>query len=56
MRGRRDLQTTMLADVDLEERVPPKHPLRVINSLSDSGGLWMRCLCLSADSSGTCIA
>src|SRR5438552_19016295 len=35
MRGRRDLQTTMLAVVDLEERVPPKHPLRVIKQFAD---------------------
>src|SRR5436190_18984828 len=35
MRGRRDLQTTMLADVDLDERVPPKHPLRVIKQFAD---------------------
>ena len=35
MRGRRDLQTTMLAVVDLEERVPLKHPLRVIKQFAD---------------------
>src|SRR3979490_3095250 len=35
MRGRRDLQTTLLAGVDLEERVPPKHPLRVIKQFAD---------------------
>jgi transposase len=35
MRGRRDLQTTMLAVVDLDERVPPKHPLRVIKQFAD---------------------
>src|SRR6266571_6301421 len=35
MCGRRDLQTTMLAVVDLEERVPPKHPLRVIKQFAD---------------------
>src|SRR6266705_3577542 len=35
MRGRRDLQTTMLAVVDLEERVPPKHPVRVIKQFAD---------------------
>ncbi len=28
MRGRRDPQVTMLAFVDLEERVPKDHPLR----------------------------
>ena len=35
MRGRRLLQATMLAFVDLEERVPPNHPLRTIKSLAD---------------------
>src|SRR5215211_8854055 len=35
MRGRRELQTTMLAVVDLEERVPPNHPLRVIKQFAD---------------------
>src|SRR5437879_1411452 len=35
MRGRRDQQTTMLAFVDLEERVPRKHPLRVIKQFAD---------------------
>ena len=35
MRGLRDLQTTMLAVVDLEERVPPNHPLRVIKQFAD---------------------
>jgi transposase len=35
MRGRRDLQTTMLAVVDLDERVPPNHPLRVIKQFAD---------------------
>src|SRR3989440_938856 len=35
MRGRRDPQTTMLAVVDLEERVPPNHPLRVIKRFAD---------------------
>jgi len=36
MHGRRDQQTTMLTFVDLEERVPPKHPLRVIKRFADS--------------------
>jgi transposase len=35
MRGRRNLQTTMLAFVDLEERVPPDHPLRAVKRLAD---------------------
>ena len=35
MRGRRDLQTTMLAFVDLEERVPHDHPLRTIKAVAD---------------------
>ena len=35
MRGRRNLQVTMLAFVDLEERVPVKHPLRQIKRLAD---------------------
>src|SRR6266446_8141 len=35
MRGRRDPQTTMLAFVDLEERVPRHHPLRVIKQFAD---------------------
>ena len=35
MRGRRDSQTTMLAFVDLEERVPRNHPLRVIKQFAD---------------------
>ena len=35
MRGRRRVQTTMLAFVDLEERVPPTHPLRVIKQFAD---------------------
>jgi transposase len=34
MRGRRDLQKTMLAVVDLEERVAPNHPLRVIKQFA----------------------
>ena len=36
MRGRREPQVTMLAYVDLEERVPADHPLRTIKALADS--------------------
>jgi transposase len=36
MRGRRNPQVSMLAFVDLEERVPPDHPLRTIKRLADS--------------------
>src|SRR3954465_12830564 len=36
MRGRRNPQVTMLAFVDLEERVPVQHPLRRIKRLADS--------------------
>ena len=35
MRGRHDPQSTMLAFVSLEERVPPDHPLRVIELVAD---------------------
>jgi hypothetical protein len=35
MRGRRSAQTTMLALVDLEERVPAHHPLRTIKRFAD---------------------
>ena len=35
MRGRRDPQLTMLAFIDLEERVPLDHPLRTIKALAD---------------------
>ena len=35
MRGRRDSQATMLAFVDLEERVPNDHPLRIIKTVAD---------------------
>ena len=35
MRGRREPQATMLAFVDLEERVPRNHPLRVIKQFAD---------------------
>src|SRR4051795_1654449 len=36
MRGRRESQVTMLAFVDLDERVPPNHPLRVIKHFADA--------------------
>ena len=36
MRGKREPQVTMLAYVDLEERVPADHPLRTIKALADS--------------------
>jgi transposase len=35
MRGRRDPQKMMLAFVDLEERVPRNHPLRVVKQFAD---------------------
>ncbi len=35
MRERREPQATMLAFVDLEERVPRNHPLRVIQQHAD---------------------
>ncbi len=35
MRGRRTPQLTMLAYIDLDERVPPDHPLRTIKRLAD---------------------
>ena len=35
MRGRRGPQVTMLALVDLEERVPKDHPLRTIKAAAD---------------------
>jgi transposase len=35
MRGKRRTQVTMLAFVDLEQRVPAKHPLRTIKRLAD---------------------
>ena len=35
MRGQQDPQMTMLALVDLEARVPPIHPLRIIKALAD---------------------
>ena len=34
MRGQQDPQVTMLAFVDLEARVPPDHPLRIIKALA----------------------
>jgi len=36
MRGRREPQATMLAFVDLDERVPHDHPLRVIKHFADA--------------------
>ena len=35
MRGRRNPQITMLAFIDVEERVPTAHPLRTIKRLAD---------------------
>ena len=35
MRGRHDPQSTMRAFVNLEERVPPDHPLRIIKRVAD---------------------
>jgi transposase len=35
MRGRRNPQASMLAFVDLEERVPPQHPLRAMKRFAD---------------------
>lgn len=35
MRGRRNPQVSMLAFIDLEERVPADHPLRTIRALAD---------------------
>ena len=35
MRGRQEPQVTMLAFVDLEERVPADHPLRAIKALAN---------------------
>jgi transposase len=35
VRGRQEPQVTMLAFIDLESRVPPDHPLRVIKELAD---------------------
>jgi hypothetical protein len=36
MRGRQDPQTSMLAFIDLETRIPLDHPLRLIKSLADA--------------------
>ena len=35
MRGRRNPQSTMLAFVNLDERVPQDHPLRIIKGVAD---------------------
>ncbi len=35
MRGRRNPQITMLALIDLEERVPMAHPMRTVKRLAD---------------------
>lgn len=35
MRGRRDPQVSMLAFIDLEERVPADHPLRTVKAVAD---------------------
>src|SRR5579862_9336084 len=35
MRGRREPQAMLLAVVDLDERVPTQHPLRVIKALAE---------------------
>ena len=35
MRGRHSPQSTMFAFINLEERVPPDHPLRIIKSIAD---------------------
>ena len=35
MRGRRNAQSTMLASVNLDERVPPDHSLRIIKKVAD---------------------
>src|SRR3981081_808032 len=35
VRGRRNPQASMLAFIDLEERVPPRHPLRTIKRFAD---------------------
>ena len=44
MRGRRQAQATMLAFVDLDERVPATHPLRVIKQFAEAapGGVVAR--------------
>ena len=35
MRGHRSPQSTMLAFVNLDERVPPGHPIRVVKQIAD---------------------
>ena len=35
MRGRRNPQATMLVFVDLDDRVPPDHPLRIVKQVAD---------------------
>ena len=35
MRGRREPQVSMLAFIDLETRIPPEHPLRLIKAVAD---------------------
>ena len=35
MRGRRNLQSTMFAFVNLDERVPPERPLRITKGVAD---------------------
>ena len=35
MRGRRNPQASLLAFIDLEERVPPHHPLRTMKRFAD---------------------
>ena len=35
MSGRQEPEVTMLAFVDLDARVPPDHPLRIIKDLAD---------------------
>ena len=48
MRGQQDPQVTMLAFVDLEARVPPDHPLRIIKALADQALAALSCeLCWS---------
>ena len=42
MRGRQEPQVTMLAFVDLEERVRADHPLRALKALADEA-LWPGC-------------
>lgn len=35
MRGRRNSQSTMPSFVNMSERVPPDHPLRIIKQVAD---------------------